>query len=705
MIPVRDSTGADKYLQSKTNASNEHITGHGIYGQDQEGNPIALKATENGVMGVGNGMKKFRDGFVNGIDPLIWDKAWTNPGDSFDVRGGDTAGSAYWKISLSPLTPNSEYELISKETFQFPFNFIAALSMSQRILAQEVGIYLVGCNEAGVIQVGAAIADMEILGTVTVASNTATFNLVLPHNLHGGDRVIIKNCEERRLNVGPVVVTILSPTSISVPCTLANGTYNAGGFVEWADQVKRANNAVGVLYENTNTGQGSFFSRRNGASIRSLINQALNSTVATQSNTSGYSDAFNSSSHFELIANMREVMVVPRAADSVAASGVPLKLTQGIPDENDYYKIVVRVKNFRNLTRPVAKIVSITKTGTTTATVVTDVPHNLMPASFVQLYGVRDQVSFPNLTAQTQVASIVDATTFTIVIGAALTVSSAGGGVWEVQGSVLAPGVFAQVIQSISRTANVLTLIGNGNWATPIPGETFSVYGCDATSMGLYDGAYKVLRVSTTTLELESVGADFASINCGGAVIRRTDVRIHFIHQLEYTRHVVELANQHGANDLSRAIGALILNNPAVAQSGTWNVGVNAGLNRLGFLAASGIWYDDSSTNLAANASFNGTARDLTVTATATAFANAGTYANELVVSAESDVAGTLWLEVSRDGAAWRRVKSVAMVAVPGGGFFAEIIHKPSWRHARAGYTNGATAQARFSLGSILKAI
>ena len=126
---------------------------------------------------------------------------------------------------------------------------------------------------------------------------------------------------------------------------------------------------------------------------------------------------------------------------------------------------------------------------------------------------------------------------------------------------------------------------------------------------------------------------------------------------------------------------------------------------RMGFVAGAGIWYDDSSTNLAANATFTGTSRDLAASATGSAFANAATYAKELRVSAESDATGTLWLEVSRDNTNWRRIKSVSTNAVAGGGFFAEIAHAPSWRYARVGFTNGATAQTRFTIGSILTAI
>jgi hypothetical protein len=139
--------------------------------------------------------------------------------------------------------------------------------------------------------------------------------------------------------------------------------------------------------------------------------------------------------------------------------------------------------------------------------------------------------------------------------------------------------------------------------------------------------------------------------------------------------------------------------------SGSVTATLAAATVRAGFVAGAGIWYDDSATALGASASFTGTSRDLTVAATAAAFANAATYAKELRVSAESDVTGTLWLEVSRDNTNWRRAKSIATAAVTGGGFYAEIIHQPSWRYARVGFTNGAGAQTRFSIGSILVAL
>ena len=145
------------------------------------------------------------------------------------------------------------------------------------------------------------------------------------------------------------------------------------------------------------------------------------------------------------------------------------------------------------------------------------------------------------------------------------------------------------------------------------------------------------------------------------------------------------------------------LANP-LAVAGSVTSSLSASTLRAGFFASAGIWYDDSSTNLGSSATFTGTSRDATVTATATAFANAATYAGEVRALAESDVTGTLWLEASRDNSNWRRVRSVPTVAITGGGFAAELEYKPAWRYWRIGYTNGAGAQARFTLGTIATA-
>ena len=169
-----------------------------------------------------------------------------------------------------------------------------------------------------------------------------------------------------------------------------------------------------------------------------------------------------------------------------------------------------------------------------------------------------------------------------------------------------------------------------------------------------------------------------------------------------YFRVRVSTAITSGTTTL-RVSGSQQVTTPTVqVVSGTVSSGASTA--RIGFAAAPGIWYDDSSTILAASATFTGTSRDISGASSSTAIVSANSYAKEVRVSAESDQSGTLWIEASRDGTNWRRAKSVATAAVTGGGQYAEIVHRPSWRYMRVGFTNGASAQARFAIGSFLMA-
>ncbi len=533
--------------------------------EKKDGTIVVPVSTESNALAVGNFIQKFRDGFVAAQPDLtVWDQVWVNQGSSLVAAGGNSAGSSYMKISMCPITAGSEYILTSKASFKFPVRFAYGLTLSQRILGQETELSLVGVDGSSVVETIPVVADLPISGTVAVATNVATINFSAAHGLTGGDRVILVGNADPRLNVGPVVVTVVSTTQITVPLTLANASYTAGGVVRWADPLGMARNSLSMNHDTVTATNSTFVSRRNGARFRTSV-ATIVTTVATQTNTNPFTDALNPAGETELIGNMEEVFFSNRAIDTVAAA-TGARYTNGIPDEEKEYKIRIRVKNLDNLTVAGARITSIVKTGTTTATVTTDVAHGLVATDQVQIYGVRDQTNFPNLTAQTAITSIISPTQFSIVIGTASSTSSAGGAVWKVQGSILAPGIIGQVASSIARTANVLTITGSAAWAGLIPGDTIHLHGCDATSMGLYDGAYKVLQLSTTALRLESVGSDFTSINCGGAVIKRTDARLHFIRLADYTRHAVEMVSSRGVIDLSRAMP---VTGPVTITSGT----------------------------------------------------------------------------------------------------------------------------------------
>lgn len=514
----------------------------------------AVPTGNEGELMVGNSSYSFRNEFVNGIDATIWDSSI----DASDIviQGGNAAASSYLRISKSPLTTNTETSITSVRTFAIPYKFGAGLSLSQRLLGQEFSFEFVGVDANNAVSNNTSVANVAISGNITVSANVWTINTSTAHGLHGNDRIVITGCQDPRLNVGPVNVTdIVSTTSFTITSTLASSTYTvgAGGHVVWADAFNYAKNAASYLFENTTVTNATFATRRNGSSYRN-VNSTVATTTAGQTSTAQYTDAFNSASNHELFASIDEVSFRSITPDGVATPSGLNKWSQGIPDATYNYKIRFRAKNLPNFTVPIARITTISKSGSTTATVTTDVPHNLTTSDFVQIYGVLNQTDYPNTVAQTAVASVIDGSNFTIVIGATTpTNSSSEGAVIRNQGSVLTPALnFA--IASIQRTSNILTVTLNTTATTALPGEYFHIYGMNVSAQP-YEGGYKVLQITGSTILLQSTGADFGLITTGGFIIKRTDYRIHFVKALDYNPLVADIVGGRGnSTDINNAV-------------------------------------------------------------------------------------------------------------------------------------------------------
>jgi len=197
-----------------------------------------------------------------------------------------------------------------------------------------------------------------------------------------------------------------------------------------------------------------------------------------------------------------------------------------------------------NMSRPICKIVTAVKTGTTTATVTTDVPHGLVTNNWVTLKGARDVTNFASLTVPVQV-TVTGANSFTVVWGAAVTATTYGGSVIITNGGRDQPGIIGQTVQSVvSRVANGgnwLDVIGNTTWAGASPGDYVDLHGVRAdltgANLGL-DGAWEIANIANTTLTLRPVTdirgvrvspalGTLVSTNCGGTVILRPTLRNH----------------------------------------------------------------------------------------------------------------------------------------------------------------------------------
>lgn len=495
---------------------------------------------------------KVRDGFET-INSDLWDVS-VGSGDLVELAG-NTAGAGYLKISKSVDTENTETVLLSKFTVDSPVRVGLGMSLSQRIAHQRFSIELVGIDENGAVVSNVPVNTPVAISSVSQTTTTLTVTTATNHGLLPGDRVCVYGCTDSRMNYGEVIVaTITSPTVFTVTTNAFNITIpsvTAGpftsGFVVKVDPVNYADNALGVYWEGQSANNAKMISRTGKGPLFYNVDTSLgtNHTNATATNANGFADAFNPTYMYDIRYKAEGVIVRTMPMDTTSPAAATMKRSQVIPDIASKYKIRITARNNQGMTRAAVKIVNAVKSASSTATITTDVPHNLTTGDYVMIYGMRDQTNFANLTTATAVASIVDATTFTIAFGGSFTGNSRGGVVIEVNGSYpMAPS--AQSVQSIQQTAGFMTVVGSGTWAGFAIGETVELRGLVDNSTGTvytqYEGPYKVANISTTTLTLWAPNlADFGLINCGGAVLKRTDMRLHLFRALDYTRQTVEI--------------------------------------------------------------------------------------------------------------------------------------------------------------------
>jgi hypothetical protein len=438
----------------------------------------------------------------------------------------------------------------------------------------------------------------------------------------------------------------------------------------------RAQNGVAEIFENPTATNASLYIRSaSGDTLPSgtiVGNQSttVGTTASVQLINAAYTYAFSPTTEFRLLIQADRTQWADSAVDATAQMTNRAVRTQVCPDPSENYKLRFRATNNKALTVPNAQIVSAVKTGTTTATITTDRPHTLVTGDLVVVYGIRAQgaAEFPNLLTATAVASVVDSVTFTIVIGTAGTITSYGGYVARVNGGNLmsALGGIAQVAQSavlstLADGTRQLVLTGSATWAGAVVGDMVQVDGCRADLTGVslnVDGPWKVANLVTAALTLvlpfpgqRNLPDDFASINCGGGVIKRTCLRMSFVRVFDYERLRVENLPR-PASDAAAAVPVSIQNTPAVTVSSgtvttvstvsTVSAVTSSNLGIPGIIADVASAALTSSATTAAFVPTFGTAYSVSIPVTAVT----GTTPTLDVSIEESDDTGTNWFKV-----------------------------------------------------------
>jgi hypothetical protein len=533
---------------------------------------------------------KFREAFEAYTPGDRWIESLA-PGDIISIEG-NAAAASYLNLSKSPLLPGVT-TLTSKLSFNMPFELAVGLHMSQRTLGQEFAIEAISTEETLPTPADLAISAIQH------AASVLTITTTLPHNLRPGMRFGVRDCADSRFNYPALVVASIPTTSQFTATAGPGGTIPsitagpfATGYVFTRSALGLATNGTSLLFENATVTNASYYVRsESGDALPSgtiLGNHAITcaTTASVQAIAAALTYAFQPTNEFRLTQFIDGIQWSDVGVDALGTSTNRYKRTQVVPDIEHMYRFRFRATNNASLSRPVAQIVTAVKTGTTTATITTDVPHGLTTSDLVAVYGIRAQgaTEFPNLLTATAVASTPTTTSFTIVIGTAGTVTSYGGYVARVNGGNLpsAIGASAVIAQSIVRTNNILTVTGNTTWTGLLIGDMVNLVGCrnntDGATLGI-DGAYRVRDVVTTALTLEPInatvsptGADILSTNCGGAIIKRTCLRISYVRILDFERQRVEMLSR-PATDISNAVPVSIKSSVAISGAVTLGAG------------------------------------------------------------------------------------------------------------------------------------
>jgi hypothetical protein len=536
-----------------------------------------------------NMTNKFREAF-EAYDPVNGGK-WAESKASGDLVyvDGNAAAASYLVISKDPLTAGTETAITSIGRVSLPIEAAIGLSMSQRTLGQEFSIEMIDTQDPL-----PDVPDLAI-SSISQATTTLTVDTVAPHGLSVGKSIGIRDCSNLLANYPALVVaTVPSPTQFTatagpggtIPSQTITNPAGAKGFVYFRERLGRAQNGISQIFENATVTNASMYIRSEAGdalpsgTIAGNHSTTISTTASVQLVNVAYQYAFAPTTEYRLFVQSDRTQWADGAVDAVAQTTSRLLRTQVCPDPSAEYKVRIRCANNKSLTVPNAQIVSAVKTGTTTATITTDRPHGLVANDPVVVYGIRAQgaTEFPNLLTATAVASVVDSVTFTIVIGTAGTVTSYGGYVAKVQGGNLMSALGANAVVAQAATlvtladgTRQLTVTGNTNWAGLSIGDLVNLVGVRDNTTGAtlgVDGAWKVANSATTSLTLVlpyagslTLPADFGATNCGGGVIKRTDLRVSFLRVFDYERERVELLAR-PAGDLGAAV-------PVAIQGGT----------------------------------------------------------------------------------------------------------------------------------------
>ena len=494
-------------------------------------------------------------------------------GQDFATIVSTSNGQQYLAISSSPMTTGECVVSVNTEV-PAPCIFDFELSLSLRARHQMAAACLHADAPSGpqpvpapinIVSISQSSADLGAVYTgtagtiVTIDLDSPLPGINAPDRVFLSDLVHVTGVVDSRLNYQNLCIKFISTDrkkicagfsddqilpSVLIPAIVPTlGTAK----LSFYNNAAGAAEAFGYRFSGVAATSAAVFAIVNGGDAQ-ISGTLVGSHLITTASTAAVYTAGAANGQFELKATARfrldvdesTACALARGADATTGYSPYVFRTSVRPKTAEALKPRYRMYCAPGMTRPVAEVAAVSKAGTTTATVVTRRPHNLVTGNYVTVKGVRDQVNFASLTTAVPV-TVVDASTFTVVFGAAVTANSYGGSVILCNGNIDQQGAIGQAVQTAEVDADgYVTLVGSSAWVGTSIGEYVELHGLvDAGGLSLrLDGPWMVWHTSTTALKLGPV-VDAYGIrrspevgilgvtNCGGSVILRNTMRIH----------------------------------------------------------------------------------------------------------------------------------------------------------------------------------
>ena len=427
--------------------------------------------------------------------------------------------------------------------------------LSLRVLGSEYSMEAIPDNETPSLPIISNIISISSTGTkCTVETNE-------PHQLNNGDRVVVYDCSDSRLNIGPVQIAVNTPNVFSFIWSVPAGTYNITGKVKLLDPFAYSSNGFGCIFDSTSHNNIRFSLKNNRSVWSSSVSPMANISNAIVDSSyfnAPYAFAFKPRASIDTHVSLDSISWTLSTDGSTNATSFINKKSFPIPDSNVSYRIRVRAENFSNMYTYNGKISKIERTLGATSVVIDSVePHGLAVGDNIVFYNVLNTTAFPNVTVPMRVSVVNSPSRFTYQQSTASTSSSIsnGGVFFKVHGSNgSVPDISPNAISSYICTDGVLKLTSSTSFSGISVGDYFFLLG--SSNSQLENIPCKVVSVSGANCSLEGLERliDFSSVTENLTLLRALEYRTHSIRVTDYARNLVEVSGGWNQSDPSGSV-------------------------------------------------------------------------------------------------------------------------------------------------------